>query len=550
MLSPTLDLALLNGRIWGSDGATAVGIRGNRIVAVGTSSDVREACSPQTQVRDLSGRIVLPAFTDSHTHYHRTAILQAHFLDFASLAPRALSDVLAAVTQRAAEMAAGTWIQGDNLMDSALEERRFPTRYELDLAAPAHPVLLRGTGKHVIAANSLALRLAGIDAHTPDPPGGRIDRNAEGEPTGVLHERAKLRLDTTRSDTVVPPLTEEQRLSALAQGMRRLQALGLSSIHEITRTPEEFGDYLRLRNREQPGIRVVSYVRVIEGQAQLDDLLNLGLRSGFGDDWLRLGGVKVSIDGSCTFRNAATYDPYPGFPDNRGLVRIEQGELDEVVRRSHAAGLQVAVHAIGPRAVDMALEAFTAAAPLAELRALRHRLEHAYLPPRPGQLERVRDLGLVLSTQPAFIDSVGEIWREIFGDEAVRQMVPLRTALDLGIPVLANSDCPTSSPDPLVGLRTAVLRRTSTGWPLGQQQAVTVEEALQMLIVNPTFAASEESHRGSVEVGKLADLVVLNSDLADVSAEALSELAVDATVVDGTVVFERSFSEGNVSAIS
>lgn len=528
-------LLLRGGRVWGAGpDADAVLLDGRRIAAVGRGDDL---ASPGADVAGLGGRWVLPGFTDSHTHFHRTAMLAEYFLDFAELHPAgSVATVLNAVGARYAATPEDGWIQGDNLAPSTLAEHRFPTRWELDTVAPDRPVLLRGVGKHVVAANSLALRLAGIDATTPDPAGGRIERDDTGEPTGILYERAKLRLDTTRTDTVVPGLSEPDRLRALATGIARLHALGITAIHEITRTPDEFADYQRLRTTAAGlGVRVRAYVRVVEGQASLDDLAALGVRSGLGDDLLRFGGVKVSVDGSEEHRNAALHEDYPGHPGHRGLIRIEAAELAGVVRRAHGLGLQTAVHAIGPRALDLTLDAFAGLGDPGGVRRLRHRVEHAYLPPRPGQLETMRDLGLVLSTQPAFLEAVGDAWLEIFGADAGPRMLPLRTALDLGLVVQVNSDVPCSRLDPLVGLRAAVRRRTRAGTRLGAAEAVTVAEAVAMYTSAPAWTAHEEDRRGAVEAGRLADLTIVS---ADPEAE-LDTLTVDGTVVDGRLVFSR-----------
>lgn len=505
---------------------------------LGDSDSARSLDVALDRVVDLKGRSVLPAFCDSHTHFHRTAILQEHFLDFANPRPRTIAEVLDAVERRAQVTKAGSWIEGDNLMDADVAERRWPTREELDRVAPANPVLIRGMGKHVVIGNSRALAEAGIDELTEDPPGGRIERGAGGQPTGVLHERGKLRLDTTRGDTVVPPLSVEDRLDALESGLRRLWQFGLAGIHEIVRSPEEFADYLRLRERGSLPLRVTSYVRVVEGRASLDDLANIGMRTGYGDAWLRLGGVKVSIDGSCTFRNAALYDPYPGEEDNRGIIRIEIDELREVIRRSDSLGLQVAVHAIGPRAVDMSLDAFETAVDPANVGRMRHRIEHAYLPPRPGQLERMAGLKLTLSTQPAFINSVGDVWIEIFGADAVEEMVPLRSALDAGVKVQANSDCPTGSLDPRIGIATAIRRTTRSGRRLGTRQAVSLAEAVEMYTKAPAFSAFEEGSRGSLEPGKVADVVVFGGDLT--ATGDVADVPIDATIMDGEIVYERA----------
>jgi hypothetical protein len=525
------DLVLLNGRVWQSE-SSAVLLRAGRIALIGSDSEVRSAAS-DAELIDLRGAALLPGFTDSHTHFHRTAILREHFLDFDRPAVRTVRDVLDIVRRRAVSMPAGPWIEGDNLVGDRLVDRRLPNRGELDEAAPHHPVLLRGMGKHVVVANSRALQLAGIDEGTPDPPGGRIERDAAGQPTGVLHERGKLRLDTTRIDTVVPPMAEADRLAALESGIASLHRAGVTSIHEITRTRNELADYSKLHAEDRLRMRVLAYVRVVEGQASLDGMVSTGLRSGFGDAMLRIGGVKVSIDGACTFRNAAVYEPYPGEPDNVGLTRVEQPELDELVRAADAAGFQIAVHAIGPRAVDMALDAFERLGPTQRGNPQRHRIEHAYLRERPGQFARMQALGLLLSTEPAFISTVGDAWFEIFPPEDVREMVPLRSALNAGLTVLANSDCPTAPPTPLAGIQAAVTRTTASGRALNPAECVTVPEAVDMYTRAPAFAAGEERQRGSIAPGMRADLVALAADPAEVTASEIGDIPVTLTVIDG-----------------
>jgi predicted amidohydrolase YtcJ len=534
------ELALINAKLYGRPAVDrALLVRNGRIALIGSVADVRAVCSPAADVLDLAGASVLPGFTDSHTHFHRTAILRQYFLDFEGMTT--ISGVLRAVGERAAGLPGGSWLQGDNLVAGALMERKLPDRYELDAIAPDHPVLLRGMGKHVVVANSLALRLAGIDATTQDPDGGRIDRDAAGEPTGILHERGKLRLDTTRADTVVPALDDAQRLTALRAGIGELHRNGVTSIHEITRTPEEFGDYAQLHRDGELAVRVVGYPRVLEGRAPLSALVDLGLRSGFGDEWLRLGGVKLSIDGACTFRNAAMYDAYPGEPANFGIIRVCAAEVSAVVQEADRHGLQVAVHAIGPRALDMALDAFEQLPPHRTGRGrLRHRIEHAYVPPSSGQLtgqfKRMRDLELLLSTQPAFIHSVGDSWFDIFEEAQAAAMVPLRSALDAGLTVLANSDCPSAPPAPLVGIEAAVTRRTAAGRLLDPAEGVTVAEAIAMYTSAPAYAAGEEFSRGRLAAGLLADLTVLSGDPEATAPTALARLDVLATVVGGQLM--------------
>ena len=530
-------LALVNGVVYPAPdrpASQAILVSDGRVEAIGTTSEIASIAPHGTARVDLGGRTVLPAITDSHTHYHRAAQLEAHFLDFTALGPTSVGDVLRLVGERRASQPDEAWIQGDNLSAAALCERRLPTRLELDAVCADRPVILRTVGKHGIAANTSALAAASITADTEDPRGGRIERDASGTPSGVLHETGKLRLDATRADTVVPQIDESRRLDALEAGIGRLSRAGIAEIHEIVQSPDEMADYERLREQGRLNARVVFYVRVVEGQATLAELTRIGIRSGFGDDWLRLGGVKVSIDGSCTLHNAAVYDGYLDDPDNDGLVRVEPDDLNDLVAKATHGGLQVAVHAIGQRAVDMALDAFQAAA-VATSRDLRHRLEHAYLAPLPGQLERIRDLRLVVSTQPAFLYANGDTWPAMFGDANTDRMVPVASLLKAGIAVQINTDFPNAALDPIANLRAAVERRTASGAIVGASEAVSVAQAWALATAGSAFGAFEENRRGRLDPGFLADVVVVNED--PIASGSLDGIQVEATIVGGDIMW-------------
>ncbi len=530
-------LALVNGVVYPAPdrpASQAILVSDGRVEAIGTTSEIASIAPHGTARVDLGGRTVLPAITDSHTHYHRAAQLEAHFLDFTALGPTSVGDVLRLVGERRASQPDEAWIQGDNLSAAALCERRLPTRLELDAVCADRPVILRTVGKHGIAANTSALAAASITADTEDPRGGRIERDASGTPSGVLHETGKLRLDATRADTVVPQIDESRRLDALEAGIGRLSRAGIAEIHEIVQSPDEMADYERLREQGRLNARVVFYVRVVEGQATLAELTRIGIRSGFGDDWLRLGGVKVSIDGSCTLHNAAVYDGYLDDPDNDGLVRVEPDDLNDLVAKATHGGLQVAVHAIGQRAVDMALDAFQAAA-VATSRDLRHRLEHAYLAPLPGQLERIRDLRLVVSTQPAFLYANGDTWPAMFGDANTDRMVPMASLLKAGIAVQINTDFPNAALDPIANLRAAVERRTASGAIVGASEAVSVAQAWALATAGSAFGAFEENRRGRLDPGFLADVVVVNED--PIASGSLDGIQVEATIVGGDIMW-------------
>jgi predicted amidohydrolase YtcJ len=525
-----------------ADGTTAqaVAVRDGRIQAVGTTDDVLALRAPSTEVIDAGGRAVLPAFTDSHVHLRAAALATAYFIDFGAGRPRCLDDVLAQVGARAAVLAPGAWVRGDNYPTELIAEKRLPTRHELDRVAPDRPVLLRGIGNHVVATNSLGLQIAGIDHRTPVPDGGRIERDAQGEPTGVLHERAKLRLDSSRTDTVIPGISETDRVAALTTVMGTLHAAGVAGIHEIVREPDDLGDYLRLREAGGLSVRIRFYPRGLEATTRLEYLTGLGLRSGFGDDWLRLGGVKFSIDGLETARNAATYQPYPGEPDNCGVIRIQEDDLVDAVRDAAEAGLQVAIHAIGPRAVDSALTAFEAVPQRAGRRPLMHRLEHAYMPAGAGQWERIAKLGLLWSTQASFLHAAGEAWRDLERTGST-PWLPLRTARRYGVATQLNSDYPCSPLEPMVGIGCAVTRRSESGWLLPGDEAITVDDALRSMTNTAALDAyGDPGRQGSVEPGKLADLVMLSEDPYRVAPDSLTDIFPVLTMIDGSIAFRKA----------
>ena len=519
--------------------ATAVAVSGDRISAIGTTQDIKGLADGRTTVVEAGRRRLLPAFTDSHTHFQRGAILRAEFIDLDETRPRRVADVVASIEEHAERTPDGEWIQVDNLSQWKLEDRRLPDRRELDGATRVHPVVVRGVGKHVVVANSMALELAGITRLTEDPPGGMIERDDGGEPTGILHERAKLRLDADRADTVIRPLDAARREAALAKGVAELNRLGITAIHEIVRAPDELSDFTVLREHGHLNVRVHHYVRAVEAVTRLEHVTSLGLRSGFGDDYQRIGGIKVSIDGSVMLQNAAIYGTYPDAEHGSGIERISPGELEEIVRTCDARGLQVAVHAVGQRAVDIALDAFAAAGTRSGT-GHRHRIEHAALPPRDGQLERVAELGLILSMQPADLYDRGDYMADVTGWSDLTGYMPIRKAHDLGITVLLNTDFPTAPLDPIVGLRSAVHRRTASGQVIDPAQSVDVRTALRMMIANPVYAEFQEGRRGIVAEGALADLILLSADPLHEGGFRDEPHAdgprVDLTTIGGTIV--------------
>lgn len=538
-----IERILTNGQVRTLDAAgtvaSAFAISDGRVVAVGSTDEILDLAGPRTERIDVEGRTVLPAFIDSHTHLRRASLVLAYYIDFLENRPSRLDQVLDAVRIRAERLAPGSWIQGDSFRPRGTDAVRFPTRWELDAVAPRHPVVIRGIGRHVAAANSLALQLAGIDRNTADPPGGRLERDASGEVTGVLHEHGKLRLDATRSDTVIPAPTEEERVAALGDAVRLLHSYGIACVHEMAREPNDIGDYLRLREQGGLGVRVRFYVRGLEAQTKLEWVTGLGLRSEFGDDWTRLGGLKFSIDGSAGPHNAALYEEYPGDPGNTGILRIQPGALDEAVATAQRSGLPVAIHAIGPRAVDIALDSLEAAVTAHPNGRLRHRIEHANLPPNPGQFERMARLGVMWSVQPAFLVGEGEHWAEIFGEERAHTAMPVKSAAALGVPIQFNSDYPCSSMNPFVGVRAAVTRTTEKGNVFGAAEAVSVDRAMRYMTTAASYSTSPEHRQGSIEAGNFADLMVTSLDPYEIPPQDLLRIETEMTLVNGEAVYRK-----------
>lgn len=512
---------------------------GGRIIAMAPAGALDHLAAPRTTKVDLGSRVAYPGFVDSHTHLKRASLIGTVFLDCAAPEVRSIGDILAAISGRAATLGPQDWIQGDNLNPLTLVEERFPTRRELDEAAGGRPVILRGVGRHVVVANSVALAAAGIDATTRDVPGGHIERDADNEPTGVLHERAKFGLDTTQADTVVPPPSDAVRLDGLRDALQRLHRRGVTTLHEIPRARDEIGDYLALRERGDLTMRVAFYIRGWESSTKLEHMVSLGLRSGFGDDWLMLAGVKFSVDGSAMYRNAAVYEPYPGTDGARGLVRMDVEQLSGYIGECRQAGLRVAVHAIGDRALDIALDAYEQAPARTPGKSFgEDRIEHASVAPGRKRLTRMARLGLTLSQQPAFLESSGSSLAHVFQDERLDGFFPVAGARDCGVPVILNSDYPNAPADPFVTLRCAVTRRSSEGQVVGEAEAVDLASAFAMMTEAPARAIGRQARSGRLAEGMLADFFVTDEDFMAAPADELDQVPVRMTVVGGSPVYE------------
>jgi predicted amidohydrolase YtcJ len=527
------DLILHNANILTLDPAQprarAVAMSHGRILAIGDDPEILGYRTAQTRVLDLGGATVLPGFDDAHCHPLGLG-LSLEWVDVSPVAAPTLERLLDEIRKAAQELPPDRWLLARGYDDTRLDVQRHPTRWELDRVTGNRPTIVIRTCGHMLVANSAALARAGITRETPDPEGGRIVRDETGEPTGLLQERAQ---ELVRR--LVPEPTVRDLEQALRRAGDRFLALGITSVTEagISR-PEELLAYQNLHQRGELPVRARIMLLI---DHLLEPAERLGLRSGFGDAWLRIGPFKLFQDGAGGARTAAMSIAYPEEPDNYGLAYYTQDQLDEAFRRVARLGAQAAAHAIGDRAIEMVLTAYERALQAHPIHDHRWRIEHCGML-RPDLLERMARLGVVAVPQPAFGYYLGDAYRRNFSEEWLALAYPTRAWLERGIAVAFSSDAPVISPDPWVGIRAAVLRQTLTGEPFGPEQRVPVLEAIRLYTAGGAYASFEEHQRGRITPGFLADLLVVDRDPLAIDPEELPTLRTLLTVVDGRIAWK------------
>lgn len=546
------DTVFLNARVYTFDPAIpkaeAVAVRDGRVLAIGTSSEMRELAETSARVVDLRGSALLPGFVDCHVH------LLWYGLSFARVDLTGASSLESALgrIERAAEQAAeGQWVLGRGWDQSLWDGGALPAKEDIDRVVSGHPVAMARKCGHLLWVNSAALRVCGIRAQTPDPPGGQIDRRGSwgggaaavrnvsgglphaeepsgpGEPTGILRENAtKLVTAQTERPTV------EQALPALQTAIRMAHREGVVGVH-VMEARESFQSCQILRSRGDLDLRVLMQIP----EESLDAAAEAGVRGGLGDEWLRIGGVKLFADGSMGARTAAVGEPYVGEPRNRGILIADAERIAEVAQRAAAIGMPVFVHAIGDRANRHALDAFEALAARGAP-PLRHRIEHAQILD-PEDVPRIARLGLVASMQPIHAVADMDIADQCLGARAARAYV-FRDLLSAGVRLAFGSDAPVEDMSPLRGIHAAVTRRRPDGSPGAAgwhaEQRLTVAEAIAAYTVGAAHAGGNELTCGSIAPGKLADFVALSRDIVSSPPEAILDARVVATVVGGRIV--------------
>ncbi len=533
---PAVDLVLINGKIWTGDKARpqaeAVACRLGRIVAVGSAAEIRGWAGETTEVVDLRGKRVIPGFNDGHVHFLMGGL---HLAGAQLREARSQADFAERLARYAARLPKGRWITGGDWDHENWIPADPPTRALIDPATQNHPVFVNRLDGHMALANSLALKLAGITRATPDPPGGAIVRDARGEPTGLLKDAAMEAVNR-----VVPAPSAEEVDGALRAAMRYAAEQGVTSVQDMSATAEVMAGYQRLLGRGELTVRVYAH----QPLAGFERLADLGVRAGFGGEKLKIGGLKAFADGSLGSTTALFFEPYVDAPQTAGLPSdemIPESKLRDRILAADRAGLQVAVHAIGDKANHLVLGMFEEAAKRHGARDRRFRIEHAqHL--RREDIGRFGKLGVVASMQPYHAIDDGRWAEKRIGAERARGSYAFRSLLEAGAVLAFGSDWYVAPMEPLMGIYAAATRRTLDGKrPEGwvPEEKISVEEALRAYTWGSAYAAFDERIKGTIEVGKLADLAVLSEDILSVDPAQLNRARVVMTVFDGRVVYRR-----------
>jgi len=524
-------VAVVNARVWTGDDAQpwaqALVIDGATLAMVGTNEDARKANAEQ--VIDAGGRLIVPGFTDAHVHFREGGFGLAS-VQLRDAATR--DEFVARIKAFAATVPAGTWITGGN-WDHSLWGGELPTREWIDAVTPDHPVWINRLDGHMSLANSLALKLAGVTRATKDIAGGAIVRDRKGEPTGVLKDNAM-----SLVDAAVPAPSVEMKDRALVAAMKYVNEQGVTSVHNMG-TWDDVDTFARAAKAQTLTTRLYAVTPLDQWEKLRDAVATktYGGADGRGDEWLRVGGLKGFMDGSLGSHTAAFEEPFADAPKDRGLLVNPPEKMYEWISGADKAGLHVMVHAIGDRAIAMLLDIYERVEKEDGARDRRFRVEHTqHL--REQDLPRFAQLGVIASMQPYHAIDDGR-WAEQFIGKRIATTYAFRSLLDNKARLAFGSDWFVAPATPLEGIYAAVTRRTlddknPDGWVPAQK--ITVEEALRAYTVGGAYASFDESRKGTLSAGKLADLVIIDHDLFNIPPEEIRNAKVLTTVVGGKVV--------------
>jgi hypothetical protein len=537
---PAADLIIRNAHIWTVDTARpqaqAVAVLGDKIVAVGSDKEVARWRGAHTRQIDAKGKLVLPGFNDAHVHFADggNSLFEVELKDAKSPAEFAQR-----IAQHARSLPAGDWVLGGNWDDQAFTNKELPTKEMIDADTPDRPVFVMRYDGHMGVVNAKVLKLAGIDRHTPDVAGGEIVRDKDGNPTGLLKDAA---LDLVSK--VMPSANKEKRLRTLRAGLRHAAQVGVTSVQDMNPVYEDMAVYALLAENGELTTRIYAAPMLFDGADQTNVQTKLGLRRAFGSSYYRIGAVKAYADGSLGSTTAFFYQPYADAPQTRGLLAAEMQPLQEMRQRMIAAdkaGLQLCVHAIGDEAIATILDLFEDVVKVNGPRERRFRIEHAQHMAEKD-FDRFAKLGVIASVQAYHAIDDGRFVNQRIGHERGSRTYAFKSFLQHRVPLAMGTDWTVAPLDPMSTIYAAVTRATlddkhPEGW--FPEQKLTVTEAVQAYTMGSAYAEFQEQVKGSITVGKLADMVILSQDIFKIKPETIKDVKVEKTIVGGKLVFER-----------
>ena len=504
--------------------AEAFAVKGDRFTAVGSSSDMRNLASSGTEIIDAEGMTVVPGFIDAHSHPSSAGVNELVQVN-ADL--RSITEIKEVLRQRAAITQEGQWVRAFKYDDTKLAEGRPINRFDIDEVVPNHPAVVGHRGGHTGVYNSMALALAGVTSETPDPPGGRFYRDSNGVLTGLAAERARYVFNSL----IPSDSTREQRRDGVKLITELMTKAGLTSVHQTGASRNDMIAYQDARADGGMRFRMYLFPRV----QLFEDLVNAGIRSGFGDEVLRIGAVKFSADGSASERTMRMSTPFEGRPDDYGILTMSQEEIHEAVENAHRNDFQIGIHANGDVTIEMVLKAYERVQRLWPRNDPRHRIEHCSLV-NPALLQRIKDLGVIPAPFYTYVHYHGNKWVE-YGEEKMRWMFAHKSFLDYNIPVAPASDYTPGPFEPMMALQSMVTRKDFDGRVWGPNQRITIDQAMRICTLNGAYASFEENIKGSITAGKLADFVILADDPHDVDPDNIKNIEIVRTVVGGTTMY-------------
>lgn len=547
-----VDYIFYNGKVHTVDKdntvAQAVAITGNKILATGNNEEILSMKTDETKIYDCESKSIIPGIIDSHTHLWEAGLLMQGLITFGI---KSIEELKEKVSQAVKTMVKDDWLQGGSWIETQFKENRMPNRRDLDETAPNNPVVLERIFG-ACSVNSKALEAANITKDTPNPEGGEIERDPQtGEPTGVLLGKAVLLVRNVMPGVFGSDafgggkgnISSEVYENYIDKGMEEYIKYGITSIVEPGVSPAICRAYQNMRNKGKLNLRINLMPNwygftLKQDMEQMDRFIDeIGIYTGFGDEWIRFGGLKMAIDGGLTSKTALLSWPYLNEDKPRDVnLRLDLSNLKEYIKRAHDSGWSIGIHVMGDIALNEAVDAIYEAYKANPVKR-EHHLIHAYYPTKES-LKKMNEAGVMVSVQSSFTYGEADGYDELLPIEKQREFLPIKTYNESGIITSLSSDMPCAHVNPFWGLYSAVTRKGMQGYQLGEDECVSVTEAIKMMTLNGAYITGEEKIKGSLEVGKLADLVILDKDLENVNEEELKDLKVVLTMLDGKVAYE------------